>query len=61
MKDNLLSRLRDADEHTVALAMDRACVGWPINNRAELLEAFNCILDQLDVPDGDGDVFEPDE
>jgi hypothetical protein len=29
--------------------------------RAELLEAFNCILDVLGVPDADGDVFEPEE
>jgi hypothetical protein len=38
--------------------MDHTCVSWTIRNRAELLEAFNCILDVLGVPDADGDVFE---
>jgi len=41
--------------------MDHACVSWPIKDRADLLEAFNCILDVLGVPDADGDVFEPEK
>jgi hypothetical protein len=41
--------------------LDHACVNWPIRDRAELLEAFNCILDMLGLPDEDGDVFEPED
>ncbi|MBV1692557.1 hypothetical protein KRR38_34225 [Novosphingobium sp. G106] len=55
--DDLESRLRGADELSVAVAMDHAAISWPINDRAELLEAFNRILDVLGVPDADGDVY----
>jgi len=58
MADDLASKLRAADEDTVDRAMDHACVSWPIKDRTELPEAFNCFLD---VPDADGHVFEPEE
>lgn len=56
MADDLASKLRGADEETIYQAMDKACIDWPINDRAELLEAFNRVLDVLGVPDADGDV-----
>jgi hypothetical protein len=58
MAETLTTKLRAADEDTVAQAMDHASVSWPIRNRAKLLEAFNCILDVLGVPDADGDMFD---
>lgn len=58
---NLEHILRAVDEQTVALAMDRANVAWPINGYVELLEAYNSILDQLGVPDADGDVCDQEE
>ena len=58
---NLENHLRTANERTVALAMDRANVTWPIRDYCELPEAYNSILDQLGVPDADGDVIEPEE
>lgn len=63
MADHLVAKLRAADEETVYRAMDRASFDWPINDRAELLEAFNRVLDVLGVPDadGDGDVCPPEE
>jgi hypothetical protein len=61
MQDDLPAKLRATHEHAKAEAMDHACVSWPIKDRADLLEAFNCILDVLGVPDADGDVFEPEK
>ncbi|MBV1692200.1 hypothetical protein KRR38_32195 [Novosphingobium sp. G106] len=60
MPDDLIGKLRGADEETVYQAMDRANIDWPINDRAELLEAFNRVLDVVSVPDADGDVCEGD-
>jgi hypothetical protein len=37
MREDLAAKRRAADEHTVAEAMDHACVSWPIRDRAELL------------------------
>jgi len=61
MANDLSARLRVADEDTVAKAMDHACLSWLINDRSELLEAFNCILHVLGVADEDGEVFESEE
>jgi hypothetical protein len=61
MADDLAAKLGAVDEHTVDTAMDHACVTWPIKDRTELLEAFNCILDVLGVPDEDGNLFEAEE
>ena len=61
MPDDLTTKLRSADEDTVDVALYHACISLPIKSPAELLEAFNCILDVLGVPDEVGDVFEPDE
>lgn len=36
--------------------MDRACIAWPINDRAQLLEVFNRVLYVIGVPDADADV-----
>jgi hypothetical protein len=58
MTDDIFAKLRAADEDTIAAAMEHACVSWPIKDEVQLLEAFNCILDVLGVPDTDGDVFE---
>jgi len=55
---DLEQRLRAADEETIFQAMDRACIDGPINDRAELLEAFNRMLDVLGVPEADGDTCE---
>ncbi|MBV1690325.1 hypothetical protein KRR38_22225 [Novosphingobium sp. G106] len=49
--DDLESRLGAADEFIIAHAMDNDSIGWPIKDRAEFLEAFNRILDELGVPD----------
>jgi len=58
---DLEQRLRAADEETMYQAMDEAFIRWPINDRAELLEAFNRVLDVLGVPDADGDVCGSDD
>lgn len=50
--NNLEQKLRAADENTIDLAMGEASVSWPINDRAELLEAFNRILNILGVAAG---------
>lgn len=49
---DLIARLRAADEDTVAKALEGAYVELPITDHAALLEAFNCIIDELTQPDG---------
>lgn len=56
MPDDLAAKLRAADEVTIYEAIDRACISWPIKDRAGLLEAFNRVLGMLGVPDADGAV-----
>lgn len=47
-----IARLRAVDEDTVAKALEGAYVDLPIKDHASLVEAFNCILDELTTPDG---------
>ena len=53
---NLKQQLRAVDEDTIEQAMQDASVSYPINDSAELLEAFNRVLDVLGLPDADGDI-----
>lgn len=41
MIEDLVKKLRAADEETIYRAMGRAFIYWPVNDRTALLEAFN--------------------
>ncbi|RZI61361.1 MAG: hypothetical protein EOP94_00735 [Zymomonas sp.] len=49
--------VRSATQEDVEVALKDACVTFPITNPADLIEAYNRILDVLGIPDEDGNVY----
>ncbi|MEJ5979498.1 hypothetical protein WG901_22785 [Novosphingobium sp. PS1R-30] len=49
--------VRSATQEDVEVALKDTCVSFPIRDPADLIEAYNRILDVLGIPDKDGNVY----